>query len=71
MGDHTELPAPVSVRIRKYAKGIVAVAGALGVAVTPLATGDGSIDLPEAIQTVVAFLTALGVIGVRNKKKEI
>lgn len=65
MGDH-ELPeAPAS--WRKYTKGIVAVAGGLAAAATPIAMGDGDISLPEIVSAVINLLTALGVIGFTNK----
>lgn len=67
VGDHTAPKLPA--KWRNYTKGIVAIAGAVGVALTPLATGDGSIDLPEAIQALVSFLTAIGVISFKNKKR--
>ena len=48
-----------------YSKAIVAVFGALVVAL-----GDSVIDLNDAITVVLALLTALGVYAVPNKSAE-
>jgi hypothetical protein len=68
MGEHSlpELPeAPAS--WRKYTKGVVAVAGGLAAAVTPIAMGDGNVSVVEIVQAVINLLTALGVISFANK----
>lgn len=71
MGRHAEPDTQPSERkIRKYAKGIVSVAGAVSIAATTLTMQEGPLTWDDWINTGIAFLTALGVIGVRNKNKE-
>lgn len=81
MGRHASLedtqPIPVVVkfvdstpRIRKYAKGIVSIAGAVGIAASTLTLAPDPTSWEAWINAGIAFLTALGVIGVRNGKKK-
>jgi hypothetical protein len=52
-------------KVSQYAKFIVAVVGATVAAVTTVIS-DGTVTSTEAVQVVVAFLTALGVVVVPN-----
>lgn len=57
-------------RIRKYAKGIVSVTGAIGIAASTLTLAPDPTTWEAWINAGIALLTALGVIGLRNGKKK-
>lgn len=65
-----EFVAPEPGKIRKYAKGIVSVAGAVGVAASTFALTPDPTSWEAWINAGIALLTALGVIGVPNRKKK-
>jgi nitrate/nitrite transporter NarK len=70
MDERPGVPKRIINTILRYVKGIVAVMGAVGTTLAPLYIGDNYMDLPEQAQAVLAWLTALGIIAVPNKKKE-
>lgn len=70
MGKHVAETEPVHLRVRRYAKGMVAIAGAIGTGAATLTIGDGPLTLEDYINMVIVTLTALGVIGVKNRTKK-
>lgn len=54
-------------KIKKYAKGVVAVAGAVAVVANAVANGDLN-DAGDWYEVIVAALVAAGVIAIPNKR---
>lgn len=65
-----KVETPIHIKLRRYAKWWVAITGAIGTAATTLTMTEGPLTWEDWINTSIAFLTALGVLGIRNRKKE-
>lgn len=58
-------------RLRRYAKWWAAFLGATALTANEIANTSGQITLEGWITIAVSYLTALGVLGVKNREKDV